>query len=81
MNNSMTNIVNVHTCTISCNDLIYSLILLFGGVFFYLSNDVICCCRVRVPICVNHIAVHSYGCTLVTIVLRVVGLIISVPAV
>jgi hypothetical protein len=77
----MTNIANIHTCTIGCEDLVISVVLVSGGKFVLLPGNMICCCRIGVPICMNSIVVHSFTNTLGVVVVGSVCLIKPMPAI
>ena len=54
-NNSMTNVTDIHTCTVCCTDLIFSLVLLLHGELLELSSDVVGGAGIRIPFCVHSI--------------------------
>jgi hypothetical protein len=64
VNYNITNIADVHTCTICGVNLICPLVLLMSGQFVQLRREMIRCSCVGIPICIDTIAVHCCCCTL-----------------
>jgi hypothetical protein len=55
----MTNIANIHTCTISGENLVLPFVLISGGQLVQLPCNVICCSSVGVLVCINFITIGS----------------------
>jgi len=53
-NNSITNMINVHTCTICCAYLVIAGVLLLDSQPVELAGHVICSTSIRVPVCQHH---------------------------